>query len=179
MDRRRSGCALVAIIAMAGCSSSERAGPAASTSRPGAPKASTSTSSGPTTTKEEAPTTTPRARVAIAATPAVTADQLALQVVVDGVVPRLSDGITGKPVTGEEQVLNTRVDYGDGSPPSGSDGGSVVCRNGAPLVPLHMAWRGPARLTHAYANPGRYTVTFSVRVCGLGTVSRHVEVSAG
>ena len=177
MDLRRAGFGLVAIVAMAGCSSSTHAGPAPSTSRPAASTTSAPTSSGTTATNAETPTTTPRPRVAIAATPTVSANEVALRVVVDGVVPRLSDGMTGQPVTGEEQVFNTRVDYGDGSPPSGSDGGSVVCRDDAPLVPLHMAWSGPAKFTHAYANPGPYTVTISVSVCGLGTVIRHVEVS--
>jgi hypothetical protein len=178
MDRRRNSLVLVAIIAMVGCSSSKRSDPGASTSRPPMSKASTTTSNGVTTTNGETPTTTLRPRVDIAATPTVTAKEVDLQVVVDGVVPQLYDRITGRPVTGEEQVLNTRIDYGDGSPPVGSDGGSVVCRDGAPLVPLHMAWRGQASLTHAYGKPGRYTVTFSVRVCGLGTVTRHAEVSA-
>jgi hypothetical protein len=112
------------------------------------------------------------------ATPTVTADRLVMPVVVDGVVPQLYDGITGRAVTGEEQDLDVSVDYGDGSLPVGADGGSVECRGGAPLVPLHMAWRGPARFTHAYARSGLFTVTFSVRVCGLGTVTRHAEVSA-
>jgi len=94
-------------------------------------------------------------------------------------VPRLSDAATGQPVTGPEQVLNTRVDYGDGSLPGGSDGGAVACKAGAPLVPLHMTWANAAAFTHTYAKAGSYTVTVSVRVCGLGTVSRHMKVSVG
>jgi hypothetical protein len=89
-------------------------------------------------------------------------------------VPQLYSDTDGHPIPGGEQDLNTRVDFGDGSPEGGSDGGGVSCRRTAPLVPIAMTFN----LSHDYAKSGIYSVTFKVAVCQLGVVTRTTAVTS-
>ena len=97
-----------------------------------------------------------------------------LRVSVKGMVPQLYGGRDGRPVPGTDQNLNSRIDYGDGSPVSGSDGGDVSCRPGAPLVPIDMTFNWG----HDYATRGAHTVTFKVLVCQLGEVTKTTTVTS-
>ena len=58
----------------------------------------------------------------------------------------------------------TRINWGDGTTPGGSDGGIVSCRAGAPLVTLQETFHE----SHTYAAPGSYTVTFVTATCPQG-----------
>lgn len=84
---------------------------------------------------------------------AVTAD-------VQGVVPQLVDG-AGTPLAGDQtEVMGTHVVWGDGAQ-DGSDPGDVQCTKSGARVRMTETFP----LTHTYAKPGRYTVTFTAGAC--------------
>jgi len=117
--------------------------------------------------------------VEISLTPTVTGSDLRLAVQLRGMVPEPYDDASGQPLANNGQaVLKTRLNFGDGSPPTGSDGGAVHCLEGAALAPVDMTWSYEGAFAHTYAAPGTYTATFTVSVCGLGDVSRAAEVTA-
>lgn len=173
-----------ALVLAAGCSSSghpSSSPPSSTTEAPGTTE-TPSTSTAAPTTNVPASTEAPAAHafVHISPTPTVTGKSLSLAVVLDGQVPQLYEADGGPPISGTQQDLNTRVDFGDGTAPGGTDGGFVACRAGAPLVPIHMSWMDvpPSfAFDHDYARPGAYTVTFTVRVCGLGDVKKRIAVT--
>lgn len=57
----------------------------------------------------------------------------------------------------------TRIDFGDGSLPDGSDGGAETCRPGTNTNAY--SFKG-AQQTHTYAEAGTYTVTVPSGYCG-------------
>ncbi|AKU18286.1 hypothetical protein [Luteipulveratus mongoliensis] len=80
---------------------------------------------------------------------------------------------------GDAQPTFTQVTYGDGQQ-DGSDGGGVTCDPAGALRPINMKF-GP--LTHTYAKPGTYTVTFIIGYCGdkgatTATTTKTVTVAA-
>lgn len=90
-----------------------------------------------------------------------------------GLVPQVLDG-TGTPLAAAQtEVMGTSVTWGDGGT-GGSDPGDVSCSKGGTLVPLTESFD----LTHTYAGPGRYTVTFTAGACApLKDVARTLVVT--
>lgn len=57
----------------------------------------------------------------------------------------------------------TRIDFGDGTTPIGSDGGDEHCRPGTPTKPFTLTM---PTMRHTYAKPGTYTLTARSAYCG-------------
>lgn len=100
------------------------------------------------------------------------ARNISFRALVLGDVPQLYDAQTGKPIPASAMEVNgTRVDWGDGSSPGGSDGGAIACHPHAKLVPLTQTFTE----SHTYSRPGTYTVRFSTSACApVGQVSRTI-----
>ncbi len=116
----------------------------------------------------------PHLTVTITRTSPAGARDLTFSVRIRGRVPQLWNAQTGQPIPNGDPLLGTAVDFGDGSPPNGSDGGAVTCHRGAPLVTVDDTF--PSGFwPHRYANPGNYALTFTARACGI-TVTRTAPV---
>jgi hypothetical protein len=86
---------------------------------------------------------------------------------VSGRVPQLYDAVTGTPIPAQNtEVSGTSITWGDGSQPTGSDGGEIACHADAPIVTLP-----PETFTepHTYAGPGTYTIHFGAGACAPGS----------
>lgn len=149
--------------------------PAASTPVP-ARRPATPTPVRPAATPRTAAPTTP---LPVALTPALTVDlvltsapgdpAVRYRATVSGLVSQLWASGPGRstPLPGPDQLLNTRVDLGNGTT-DGSDGGAVSCHAGAALVPTSGTFTEPTLSDGSgpvYA-PGTYTITFRASYCG-------------
>jgi hypothetical protein len=160
--------------------------------KPSTSDATTTTNSSRTSTSAIPTTGATGAHVDITLSPTVNGRELRLRVQVAGLVPVPYSDETGQPIPSDsnQPALNTRVFYGDGAE-GGADGGQIHCVEGAALVPINMTFEDSSTsstsnargfshsraFAHTYAKAGTYSVKFTVRVCGLGDVSKSVDVT--